>query len=72
MIVVLLIFSAIYQTLNRKLSGVRAMNGGFLSDTEPRTPAGRLTYILVVGVLLVIAVVALYVGAWLKRRSPAS
>ncbi len=36
------------------------MNRGFLSNTELRTPAGRLTYILVVGVLLVIAVVALF------------
>jgi len=36
------------------------MNRGFLSNTELRTPTGRLTYILVVGVLLVIAVVALF------------
>ena len=36
------------------------MNRGFLSNTELRTPAGRLTYIVVVGVLLVIAVVALF------------
>jgi len=36
------------------------MNRGFLSNTELRTPAGRLIYLVVVGVLLVIAVVALF------------